>query len=210
MADTHAQFSGGSFSELVFPFTIEQAPVDGSSWFWAQQFFFDNTTQGGYLGLQSNGILGGATVGKMAIFSIWDATEAMPGPGDAACEPFGGEGVGYSCRLPFAWRQNVTYRLTLTETMPAWWSVSLHDPTTVTDLRLGTIHAPDAWGRVRPPTAGFAEYYGAVESCETLPHAVALLHQPSADGTAPTLVDAGTYGTCMAQASSVCTGALCG
>jgi hypothetical protein len=208
MADTHAQFAGGSFTALTFPFTVVEQPVRGSSYFWAQQFFFENTTQGGYLGLQSNGIISGAAIGKMAIFSIWDATEATPGPG-ASCEPFGGEGIGYSCRLQFPWRENVTYALTLSEAQPAWWSVHLHDPSTGDDLLLGTIHAPDAWGRVRPPTAGFAEYYGQVDACETMPWTVALLHQPTADGAPPTAVDAGTYGTCVGQASSVCTGARC-
>ncbi|MCB9597216.1 MAG: hypothetical protein H6719_31115 [Sandaracinaceae bacterium] len=90
------------------------------------------------------------------------------------------------------------------------WSVTLHDPTTGDDLVLGTVHVPDAWGRTTAGTAGFAEYFGQVASCDTLPHAVALLHQPLADGaTTPTRVNAGTYGTCVAQATSTCAGPLC-
>jgi hypothetical protein len=95
IADTHAQFAGGPFSEVAFPFTIEDEPVESSSWFWAQQFFFEGTTEGGYIGVQANGIQGGQVVGKMLIGSIWNATEATPGP-TASCEPFGGEGIGYS------------------------------------------------------------------------------------------------------------------
>lgn len=208
IADTHAQFAGGPFAELVYPFTIEDEPVEGSSWFWAQQFFFEGTSEGGYIGVQANGILDGQVVGKMLIGSIWNATEATPGP-DASCEPFGGEGIGYSCRLQHEWRENVTYRMIVRESQEDWWSILVLDPETDEERLLGDIHAPPEYGRIRPPTAGFAEYYGTVGSCETMPHAVALLHAPSADGTAPTAVDASTYGTCAAQATSVCTGSLC-
>jgi hypothetical protein len=209
IADTHAQLAGGAFAELVFPFTIEDEPVAGSSWFWAQQFFFEGTTEGGYIGVQANGILGGRIVGKMLIGSIWNATEATAGP-TGSCEPFGGEGIGYSCRLAFAWRENVTYRMIVRESQEDWWSIVVLDPATNTETLLGDIHVPPEYGRIRPPTAGFAEYYGEVDACQTLPHAVALLHAPIADGAAPTSVDAGTYGTCAAQATSTCTGPLCG
>jgi hypothetical protein len=208
IADTHAQFAGGPFAEIVYPFTIEDEPVDGSSWFWAQQFFFEGTTEGGYIGVQANGILGGQVVGKMLIGSIWNATEATPGPA-GSCEPFGGEGIGYSCRLAFDWRENVAYRMIVRESQEDWWSILVIDPATNIETLLGDIHVPPEYGRIRPPTAGFAEYYGEVNTCETLPHAVALLHAPIADGTAPTSVDAGTYGPCAAQATSVCVGPLC-
>ena len=208
MADTHAYFAGGSFSEVVFPFTVTDEPVDGTSYYWAQQFFFEGTTQGGYTGVQTGGILGGAVVGKMVIFSIWDAIEATPGPA-ARCEPFGGEGVGQSCRLAFEWRENVTYTFVLREVAPDQWSMTVLDPAVPTEILLGTIRVPEAWGRVRPPTAGFAEYFGTTASCDTLPHAVALLHQPLGDGAAPTAVEAAVYGPCAARASSVCMGVLC-
>jgi hypothetical protein len=208
VADTHAQFLGGPFAEVVFPFTIEDEPVPDAAWFWAQQFFFEGTDQGGYIGVQSTGILGGQVVGKMVIGSIWDALEAMPGP-MASCEPFGGEGVGYSCRLAFQWRQNVTYRMIVREASDDWWEIAMHDPTTNEEILLGTIRVAPEWGRIRPPTAGFAEYYSTVASCDAMPHAIALLHAPSADGTDPTAVTAGTYGPCAAQATSTCTGPLC-
>jgi hypothetical protein len=208
MADTHAYFAGGPFAELVYPFTITEEPVDGSSWFWAQQFFFDGTDQGGYTGVQANGILGGQIVGKMLIGSIWDATAAVPGP-QASCEPFGGEGVGYSCRLAYAWRENVTYRMIVRETQPLQWSISVSDPTIPGEILLGTITTPVGWGRIHGPTAGFAEYYGQTDSCESTPYAVALLHAPIADGVLPTGVDAGTYGTCVGVATSTCSGVLC-
>ena len=208
MADTHAAFARATATEMIYPFTVIDEPVAGSQYFWAQQFFFEGTTQGGYTGLQSDGIIAGHRIGKMAIFSIWDALEATPGPG-AQCQTFGGEGVGYSCRLPFEWRENVTYRMILREVAADSWSLAMFDPSIGAERLIGTIRAPAPWGRVRLGSAGFAEYYGQVASCATLPHAVALLHQPTADGEAPTSVEAATYGTCMARASSVCTGPLC-
>ncbi len=209
IADTHAYFAAGPYAELVYPFTIEAEPVAGSSWFWAQQFFFEGTDQGGYTGVQANGILNGQVVGKMVIGSIWDAIAAEPGP-TASCEPFGGEGIGYSCRLAFEWRENVTYRMIVREVSADHWSISIHDPTVPAEILLGTIEVAEPWGRITPTTAGFAEYYGTVASCEALPHAVALLHAPLADATLPTSVNAGTYGTCATEATSVCTGNLCG
>ncbi|MBI2893988.1 MAG: DUF3472 domain-containing protein [Deltaproteobacteria bacterium] len=142
------------------------------------------------------------------IASIWDATEATPGP-QASCEPFGGEGVGHSCGRAFAWRQDVTYRMIVRESAEDRWSIAMHDPTIGEEVLLGDIEVPSEWGRIRPPTAGFAEYYGLVASCGTIPHAVALLHAPSADGTAPTSVSASTYGACAAEATSTCSGPLC-
>ncbi len=208
IADMHAYYGGGAVDHFDYAMTIVEAPVDDSSWFWAQQFFFENTTQGGYTGLQGNGIIEGQTVGKMAIFSIWDSTESMPGPG-ATCEMFGGEGVGQSCRLPFEWRENVTYRLELEQTSPLWWTLTLHDPTDGTGHEIGTIRTPDGWGLVDPFVAGFAEYYGQVDSCDSMPHTVALIHTPLADGQAPSSMDANTYGTCEPFGTSVCTGAIC-
>ena len=208
MADTHASFAVTTAAQMTYPFTVIDEPVAGSQYFWAQQFFFEGTTQGGYTGRQSDGIIAGHRIGKMAIFSIWDALEATAGP-DAQCQTFGGEGVGYSCRLAFEWRENVTYRMILREVAADSWSLAMFDPSIGAERLIGTIRVPGPWGRVRLGSAGFAEYYGQVASCATLPHAVALLHQPTADGEAPTSVEAATYGTCMAQASSVCTGPLC-
>ncbi len=59
-------------------------------YFWAAQFWFGGG-DGGYIGLQPDGIKKGAHVGKMAIVSIWDALDAEP---HENCEVFGGEGVG--------------------------------------------------------------------------------------------------------------------
>ncbi|MEO8797934.1 MAG: DUF3472 domain-containing protein [Polyangiaceae bacterium] len=209
MADTHAYFAGGPFTDLSFPFTVTTQPVANATYFWAQQFFFTNTTQGGYLGMQTHGNAGGTIIDKMFIFSIFDGTAATPLPGGATCEPFGGEGVGYSCRLAFAWRENVTYTFTLKQAAASKWSVTVHDPTSGSELGIGTITAPATWGTLQAASAGFTEYFTEVNACAATPLAKAYFHSPRAGGTPPTSVSASTYGTCVAQATSVCTGSLC-
>ena len=64
--------------------TIEVDPGVQSAYYWAHQFGFKNG-DGGYMGLQTNGFMQGEWVGKMAIFSIWEALAAEPGP-EASCE----------------------------------------------------------------------------------------------------------------------------
>ena len=208
MVDTHAQFDGDGFGELVFPMMVSDEPVEGTSYFWAQQFFFDGTGDGGYTGMQTGGIANGSVVGKMLIFSMWNALSAVPGP-DATCEPFGGEGIGQSCRLPFEWREKVVYRFAVRFVTDHQWSVSAADPTLPGERLLGTIVVPDAWGKLRPPTAGFTEYFGGVASCTAIPEATAMMFSPTADGASPTAVSTSVYGDCAAQAESSCAGALC-
>jgi len=88
---------------------IDVDPGIQSAYYWAHQFGFKNG-DGGYMGLQTNGHMQGEWVGKMAIFSIWDALEAEPGPG-ASSEEFTGEGEGWSCRKKYNWVEGHTYCL---------------------------------------------------------------------------------------------------
>jgi len=208
MVDTHASFNGDGFGEYVFPMMIRQEPVDGTGYFWAQQFFFDGTTDGGYTGMQTGGIANGMNVGKLFIVSIWNALSAVPGPG-AECEPFGGEGVGQSCRLALPWREKVAYRFAIRFVTDHQWSLHVVDPTLPGERLVGTITVPDTWGKLSPSTAGFTEYFAGTSACETVPEATALMYAPTADGALPTSVATSVYGTCLAQATSSCAGALC-
>ena len=80
-------------------------------YFWAHQFQLVDG-EGGYLGLQTKGNRADGSLGKMAIFSIWDAVEAEgAGPGGFGCVRFGGEGTGWSCRIPYHWVAGHAYRL---------------------------------------------------------------------------------------------------
>ena len=65
-----------------------------------------------YAGFQNNGTNGKKWVGRMAIFSVWGAYEGEKEPDGWGTE-FGGEGTGYSVRIPFKWDVGTTYRLTI-------------------------------------------------------------------------------------------------
>ncbi len=85
----------------------------------AEGYYYVSTTIGfgdgcvgqciAYGGLQTNGLINGEWVGKMAIFSLWDAPDASPEPGVEKVR-FTGEGVGYSLRIRYDWQPNTTYR----------------------------------------------------------------------------------------------------
>lgn len=49
--------------------------------------------------MQSGGVIRGEPVGKMFIASFWNADAAEAASG-ATAQPFDGEGIGYSVRLP--------------------------------------------------------------------------------------------------------------
>jgi hypothetical protein len=208
MAASYSSFDGGPFTTMEFPIEVVAEPPLEAGYFWAQTFYFGTTDQTGYTGLQTGSECGGGPAGKRAIFSIWDASRAVPGPG-AYCGRFGGEGVGYQCCAPFAWREGVAYRFVVREVAADQWQMTLHDPATRTERVLGTITAAASYGRLIGQTTGFVEYYLSVLACATTPHAQARLYRPSADGAPATSVQTITYGTCAAQATATCTGTAC-
>lgn len=179
--------------------TIEQEPPAGSTYFWAQQFRPDATVDhGGYFGLQTGGLIGDKVVGKMLIFSIWNAVDAEAGPG-AVAQPFGGEGIGYSVRLPFEWKEGVPYTFRLQRTGdPLWWELRVREPQGP-PVRLGRIKVtlPVLLGPWLPQ---FTEYFTPVDGCEALPPARVTFSRLRFQGrgvpaSAPTV-----YGPCAAWA----------
>ena len=164
-------------------------PGPRSAYFWAHQFRFVDG-DGGYIGLQTNGYMQGRWVGKMAIFSIWNATAAIPGP-RAECERFSGEGRGWSCRMRYPWKEGHSYRLRLWmcgncvgETDPAWdWlGAWILDETTGEEVNLGFIRVPSSWHWLALTSCVWVEYYGQVESCDAIPYAVAEFSRPAIEG----------------------------
>ena len=68
-------------------------------YYWATVWNYAETVDGGYMGVQTEGSRWDInSFGPIAIFSIWGATSATPGPG-AVCRPFNWEGIGIQCRL---------------------------------------------------------------------------------------------------------------
>ena len=65
-----------------------------------------------YAGFQNKGWTGEGWIDKMGIFSVWGAYEGKKEPNGWGTE-FGGEGTGYSVRIPYEWNVGTTYRLTI-------------------------------------------------------------------------------------------------
>jgi hypothetical protein len=164
----------------------------GAPYFWAHQFGFQDSG-GGYIGLQSGGYRHDGTRGKTALFSIWDADDAV-GPYSIVCIPFNNEGSGQSCMLPYEWQLGRSYRLTVafasTGATGAWWSGTVVDEVTGTATRIGEIHVP--WKRMLGwSTTTFTEYFGGdLAACSDQPYSKVLWGTMRADGVdAPTVDD---------------------
>ncbi|MBS3788574.1 DUF3472 domain-containing protein [Candidatus Bipolaricaulota bacterium] len=165
--------------------TIEEAPPASSHYFWAHQFDFKNG-EGGYLGLQTRGMIKGEATGKVAIASIWHALDAKPGP-NGSCEQFTHEGYGWSCRLRYDWKEGRSYRLRLWELQGAehpnqdeWWVTAIKDTVTGDETTIGKFKVPAEWKWLHW-SISWVEYYGTVEDCESIPYAKARFSRPSAD-----------------------------
>lgn len=180
------QSSGSGFYNFDVLLTIDVDPGIQSAYYWAHQFHFKNG-DGGYMGLQTNGHMQGEWVGKMAIFSIWDALEAEPGPG-ASSEEFTGEGEGWSCRKKYNWVEGHTYCLRIEaygvdEQENEWWGAWIIDTSTSQETFIGKIKVPGSWQWLDDYSVVWVEYYGQVNGCISIPYAKARFEQPTADNS---------------------------
>ena len=168
-----------TFEHLLVP---EIDPGPDSTYFWAHQFQCVDGA-GGYVGLQTRGNRADGSVGKIAIFSLWDATGGA-GPGAVR---FSGEGTGWSTRVAWPWSAGRTYRLRLEvgEETPegAWWSAWVSDMESGEEDRIGDLRARPGWGRLGTWSVMWTEYYGQpLRRCSDLPHVSATFSVPRADG----------------------------
>lgn len=152
--------------------TINEDPGENSSYFWANQFHFLDG-DGGWIGLQTNGFMQGRWIGKMALFSIWQALEADPGP-DSICESLD-DGKVFSCFMPYQWQKGHTYKLRVwvldtDSSGNEWWGAWIGDELTNKSVYLGKILVPASWQWLDWSIA-WVSYYGFVSSCQDIPYA---------------------------------------
>jgi len=170
---------GRGFDAFEHVLTPETDPGPRSSYFWAHQFQLENG-EGGYLGLQTRGDRGDGTWEKIAIFSIWEALEA-DGPAPFC---FTGEGVGWSCHIPYPWVAGRAYRLRVATDGAGWWVASAADDLTGHVSPIGRIKVPDACGGLGRWSVMWTEYYGpSVSRCSDLPCARVVFGTPTATST---------------------------
>jgi hypothetical protein len=170
----------GGLEELEHVLIAEVDPGPRSCYFWAHQFR-TRAGEGGYLGLQTWGNRADGSLGKMAIFSFWD-TLGAEGPGVVR---FGGEGTGWSCRIPYYWEAGRAYRLRVAaverESDVQWWNASVAEDGG-DDVQIGRIRAPAAWGGLGTWSAMWTEFYGGhLSRCSDLPYSRVTFSTPTAE-----------------------------
>jgi uncharacterized protein DUF3472 len=167
----------GSFAWDLTP----QSDPSPDGYFWSHQFWLVGG-EAGYAGLQT---MGSEPTGKIAIFSIWNAVGAE-GPAYAA--PFGGEGIGYTVRVPFEWRVDSTYRLSVASAGEGAWEATVRGPEGSPEVVVGRIRVPAGWRGLRDASVMWTERYsGSLTSCADIRYSSARFSVPEADGgaTAP-------------------------
>jgi len=172
--------------------------------YWAMVWGYTSTpNEGGYMGLQTDGIRGGQTIGDMAIFSLWNANASRGGN----CAAFSGEGNGLSCRLAYPISTSVYYRYRVwrleADAGGQWWGAWIQNTATGVDTHLGSLRVAASKNLTTTPY-NFSEYWGTQVSCDAVPVSVAYFTQPAANQ-----VSAGTYqyGSTYASGSRAsCTG----
>jgi hypothetical protein len=163
-----------SFEHVVLP---EVDPGPDATYFWAHQFRLIGG-EGGYIGLQTKGNRADGSLGKMAIFSIWDAVEAE-GPGTTR---FGGEGTGWSCRIPYQWQAGRAYGLRVYTPGGGWWAGLIRDEATGEVHELGGIRVPGHWRNLDSWSVMWTEWYGGpLGSCNDLPYSSVVFGTPTAE-----------------------------
>ena len=162
-----------SVSQVIQPLEISPNMYWEAGWFW------NNAPDGAYGGIQTKGILANGQISDLAIFSIWNATAAIPGP-DAGCTTFGGEGIGYSCRIATPIVAGNKYEIAFSvdvERGPQWWKATIKDFDKGTTRLIGSIAAPAA-GLRATNWNNFIEYWGPAVPCDSVGLATARFYLP--------------------------------
>lgn len=141
--------------------TINKEPQPSGYYYWSQMVWFTDGN-GAYFGLQTT------SIGKLAIFSVWNATACEPYI-NSFCVRFTNEGSGYSVRLKYNWQQGHKYSLRIWYLNNLWWGFYITDRTTGIETYVGKLKAPTS-AFIRS-FALFSEYYGTVNSCYDVPRA---------------------------------------
>lgn len=173
---------GGDVNDVI---NIDQKiwiakPAPGSQWVMMWSWTAD-PAHGGYFGFNTTD-----DGTAQALYSLWNADKAS----GKNCKEFGGEGVGWSCRMPFELRSDVLYKLRLARTKTdkdgTWWGGWIYEESggeTQNEYFLGEIRVKKEMNRIRGNSImNFSEYYGpVVKNCSTVPFSILALTPPLAN-----------------------------
>ena len=210
MAAVFYSWDAQGFDDMDFFITIAEEPGTDTLFFWAHCFGFQ-TGSGGYTGIQTRGYTT-HPVGHLFLFSIWDAEDGIPGDG-ATCLTFGGEGEGWSCRLPLEWVEGHKYRLHIASEGHLWWGACVKDLMTDEEHYIGRIKVPDGWGKLKGDSSNFTEYFSQVPACADLDWTIAIFDHPVASSGSSSLPSTPygphTFGPCAEYARVECDDSSC-
>ena len=165
-----------TISQIIQPLEVSPQMYWEAGWHW------DNVPDGGYGGIQSKGILADGTISDLAIFSIWNGLGATPGAG-AGCTPFGGEGIGYSCRIPITLIAGNKYEISFgvdASRGPQWWIATISDLTKGTKNVIGSIETNSRIAKASNWN-NFIEYWGQSVPCDAVGAATAKFYVPTSN-----------------------------
>ena len=148
-------------------------------YYWANQFaFVDGSSSGvdGYIGIQTIGDIRTVNpsarndprhnlfvgLDRIAIFSVWQAIDAITGPSNSYCAPYGHEGIGWSCKVRYPWVPGVEYHLRVSNLDADWWRGTIVDVSTGQETIIGSIRVASNWKQLKKNASCFTEYYSMV------------------------------------------------
>ncbi len=179
--------NSGGYNDISVDVTIDVWNGGSDAYYYSNNASFTNG-KNIYGGLQTNGYDGSKWIGKMAIFSIWDVTSGIAEPGGTGV-PFGGEGVGYSVRIPYNWSAGVSYRLKIYLDQDAasgnrLWGASITNLANGQTARIGRIYVPVGYGKVSNPVTFHERYTGGTDTCADMsPSQVSFTNMTANSGT---------------------------
>ena len=190
----HQSGKGVVFRDVInFEQTMTPVESTGNGMnYWATQWTWSKSNDGGYTGVQTAGTREDEkSTGPVALFSLWGATSATPGP-NSRCRPFDWEGIGILCRidLPTVFTEN-SIRVERSSDGQSW-TGSIQQPNGEREI-IGTIKMPDVnmmWN-----IHSWVEYFGVnnEKQCDALIGAATYLSFPKftlSDGSITSVSDA--------------------
>jgi hypothetical protein len=159
-----------SIDQEIIPKTI--APGT----YWALTFGFNEITEGGYIGIQTDY----SSVNQgLFIFSIWNAVKAVKGDKESYTVDFGGEGAGKSCRISIPLIESHIYRLRVwqleSDVSGTYYGAWIFDKSINKEYYLGKIKT-NKQTTLSSGVSNFVEYYGEKKPCNRVPYSRALFY----------------------------------
>jgi hypothetical protein len=166
-----------SMSQIIQPLEISPKMYWEAGWHW------DNAKDGGYGGIQSDGILSdGYTISDLAIFSIWNGLSAIPGAG-AGCRKFDWEGIGFTCSIPISLKAGNKYEISYgvdAARGPQWWIGYITDLSDGVKKVIGSIETNSSVAKATNWN-NFIEYWGQAVPCDAVGAASAKFYTPTSN-----------------------------